>query len=546
MRTDRQSAIADRIDEQRRPRNDRGAAASFFTDHFDRRTHARSFWRSGSISGGHRPVARPGGVWQLRSWLRSSGPTARSFPVVAAAIDFIIIAMATFEAGALYHHLVFNHLPWPLFYLVANVCLVALFVVQCGFARDYSLKRLLDPKEQLRSVFLRWNSSYSLFVFALFMIQATDFYSRGSVIIQYGVGLTAAIVVRLLMARLVAGGLRAGTIRGRKVVIIGQPAMTSAFARRLRNEGLGTKVIDVFTLDGPFSLHGGHVSMRDPIEAAREVDEALRRITSIARDVEIDDIVIALPWFESERIHTLVEGLSTVPATIHLMPDQTWNWLRSPVLSRVGTAHTLRLSRAPLTLRDQFIKRMFDIAAASALLVLVAPLMATIALLIKLDSPGPVFFRQRRHGFNQREFRVFKFRTMTTLDDGDVVRQAVRNDQRITRIGRILRRTNLDEVPQLFNVILGDMSLVGPRPHAVAHNNEYEEQIRLYARRHNVKPGITGWAQVNGLRGETDVIEKMVRRVEHDLFYIDNWSVFLDIKIMLMTVFSSKSYRNAY
>ncbi len=157
-----------------------------------------------------------------------------------------------------------------------------------------------------------------------------------------------------------------------------------------------------------------------------------------------------------------------------------------------------------------------------------------------------MLFRQRRNGFNQREFRVFKFRTMTTLDDGAVVRQAQVNDIRVTRIGRLLRRTNLDELPQLLNVIMGDMSLVGPRPHAVAHNSEYEERIRLYARRHNVKPGITGWAQVNGLRGETSTLDKMERRVEHDLYYIDHWSVRFDLKIMLMTLFSPRSYRNAY
>jgi exopolysaccharide biosynthesis polyprenyl glycosylphosphotransferase len=206
----------------------------------------------------------------------------------------------------------------------------------------------------------------------------------------------------------------------------------------------------------------------------------------------------------------------------------------------------LRLSRAPLTVKDHFIKRMFDLTAALGLLLVAAPMLALIAVMIRLDSPGPALFRQRRNGFNQREFRVFKFRTMTTLDDGNVVRQATRNDGRVTRIGRFLRRTNLDEVPQLLNVILGDMSLVGPRPHAVAHNSEYEERIGLYARRHNVKPGITGWAQVNGLRGATDSIDKMQRRVEHDLFYIDHWSVLFDIKILLMTLLSPRAYRNAY
>jgi exopolysaccharide biosynthesis polyprenyl glycosylphosphotransferase len=206
----------------------------------------------------------------------------------------------------------------------------------------------------------------------------------------------------------------------------------------------------------------------------------------------------------------------------------------------------MRLSRAPLTLRDRVVKRAFDLIAGSAILLACLPLFLLIALCIKLDSRGPVMFRQRRHGFNQHEFRIFKFRTMTTLDDGDVIRQATRNDMRITRVGRFLRRTNIDELPQLFNVIAGQMSLVGPRPHAVAHNNEYSEKIRLYARRHNVKPGITGLSQVNGLRGETDSIEKMRHRVEADLHYIDNWSLFLDIKIMVLTISSRKSFQNAY
>jgi exopolysaccharide biosynthesis polyprenyl glycosylphosphotransferase len=180
------------------------------------------------------------------------------------------------------------------------------------------------------------------------------------------------------------------------------------------------------------------------------------------------------------------------------------------------------------------------------MLVFAAPFLLAIAALIKLDSPGPVLFRQRRHGFNQSEFRVFKFRTMTTLDDGRIVRQATKNDSRITRVGRHLRRFNLDELPQLLNVLLGQMSLVGPRPHALTHNDHYEELIRLYARRHNVKPGITGWAQVNGFRGETRAVRDMQRRVEHDFHYIDNWSLFFDVKILLLTVLSPKTYRNAY
>src|SRR4029079_14291033 len=151
-----------------------------------------------------------------------------------------------------------------------------------------------------------------------------------------------------------------------------------------------------------------------------------------------------------------------------------------------------------------------------------------IAVLIRIDSPISVFFAQRRFGFNQQPFRIIKFRTMSTLDDGAVIAQARRNDPRLTRIGRGLRRWNIDEIPQLFNVLTGDMSLVGPRPHALTHDREYERRISLYARRHNVKPGIPGWAQIHGLRGATDTEDKMRRRVEYDLFYIDNWSLWLD------------------
>jgi lipopolysaccharide/colanic/teichoic acid biosynthesis glycosyltransferase len=169
-----------------------------------------------------------------------------------------------------------------------------------------------------------------------------------------------------------------------------------------------------------------------------------------------------------------------------------------------------------------------------------------VALAIKLDSKGPIFFRQTRHGYNNQTIRIFKFRSMTTMEDGDDFRQVTRNDSRVTRVGRILRRTNIDELPQLLNVLLGQMSIVGPRPHATAHNDMFAGRILPFARRHNVKPGITGWAQVNGCRGATDSLEKMQERIEFDLHYIDNWSFLLDAKIIVMTLFSKKSYLNAY
>jgi exopolysaccharide biosynthesis polyprenyl glycosylphosphotransferase len=207
-------------------------------------------------------------------------------------------------------------------------------------------------------------------------------------------------------------------------------------------------------------------------------------------------------------------------------------------IAKHGAMASLQLTRAPLSRFEQMQKRLFDVTIAAGVLIGLCPLLAVVALAILIESGRPIFFRQRRYGFNQHEFRIIKFRTMVTLDDGDVVRQVTRDDGRVTRLGRFLRKWNIDELPQLINVLKGDMSLVGPRPHALSHNRQYEQKIALYARRHNVLPGITGWAQVNGLRGETDTDDKMRSRVDHDLYYIDNWSPWLDLRILLKTLLS--------
>jgi exopolysaccharide biosynthesis polyprenyl glycosylphosphotransferase len=194
---------------------------------------------------------------------------------------------------------------------------------------------------------------------------------------------------------------------------------------------------------------------------------------------------------------------------------------------------------------EQMAKRVFDVVTAMIALVALAPLLAVVAIVIKLDSRGPVLFRQTRHGYNNEVIKVLKFRTMTELEDGDNFVQVVQNDERITRVGAVLRRANIDELPQLINVLSGEMSIVGPRPHATAHNKLFEDKILLFSRRHVIKPGITGWAQVNGYRGATDTLEKMRRRVEHDLYYIDNWSFWFDLRIIIMTLFSKSAYINA-
>ncbi|MGE0060763.1 MAG: undecaprenyl-phosphate glucose phosphotransferase [Xanthobacteraceae bacterium] len=464
----------------------------------------------------------------------SQALAAHSFPVLAAAVEFAILAIVIFETGAVYHLTVFQYVPAPWFYAGTAAALAAVYVVQCALGRDHSIKRQLDGREQLRSAFLRWNSAYSLWVLGLFIFQMTETYSRGAILAQYVAGLGTALIVRFILTRVVGRGLRSGLIAGRKTLVVGEPVLARDFARQVRDAGRGATIVNVVTVTAD--------DFEDD-EASKRLQE---RIETIARDAAVDDVAFALSWSNTKTIRRCIEMMSAIPATVHLAPDPHLFWVRYPVLERVGGHYTLRLARAPLTVKDRILKRSFDFAVASLMLAAAAPVLAAIAIAIKLDTPGPVLFRQRRNGFNQKEFRIFKFRTMTTLDDGAVVRQATKDDMRITRVGRLLRRTNLDELPQLLNVILGHMSLVGPRPHALAHNCQYEEKIRLYARRHNVKPGITGWAQVNGYRGETSALDKMLKRVEHDFYYIDHWSLLLDIRILLTTVLSPTSYRNAY
>ncbi|KAH2777081.1 hypothetical protein KXW38_009542, partial [Aspergillus fumigatus] len=204
------------------------------------------------------------------------------------------------------------------------------------------------------------------------------------------------------------------------------------------------------------------------------------------------------------------------------------------------------IQRAPLSPPERAAKRAVDLLLAAFALITLMPLMLAVACAIRLGSPGPAIFRQRRKGFNGREFVIYKFRTMTVMEDSGTIVQACRTDHRVTPFGRILRRTSIDELPQLFNVLIGNMSLVGPRPHALAHDSDYGQAISSYAFRHHVKPGITGWAQVNGLRGETDTIDKMKARVEYDLEYLRNWSLALDLQIILRTVRLVVFDRHAY
>ena len=272
----------------------------------------------------------------------------------------------------------------------------------------------------------------------------------------------------------------------------------------------------------------------------------LNRLADYARAQRVDVIYIALPMASQPRILRLLEDLRDTTASIYFVPDIFVSDLIQARVDSIAGLPVVAVCETPFYGFNGAVKRLSDIVFAGLILLLIAPLLAAIAVGVKRSSPGPILFKQRRYGVDGRKIVVYKFRSMTVAEDGDVVRQATRHDSRITKFGAFLRRTSLDELPQFINVLQGRMSVVGPRPHAVAHNEMYRKLIRGYMIRHKVKPGITGLAQVNGLRGETDTVDKMKARIDYDLAYLRNWSLLLDLQIILKTVVVVLGKQNAY
>ena len=271
-----------------------------------------------------------------------------------------------------------------------------------------------------------------------------------------------------------------------------------------------------------------------------------KQAIKLINDNHIDRVYVAMPMSAMHRIHDLMLMCSNTSAKIHIIPDVfTFNLINSR-LSKLGSTQTLSIYDNPINGLSNWTKRIEDLVIAICVLIIISVPMLAIALIIKLTSKGPVLFKQDRYGLSGQRIKVWKFRTMTVSDNGDIVTQATKGDARVTHFGAFLRKTSLDELPQFLNVIGGSMSVVGPRPHAVAHNEEYRGKIGCYMLRHKVKPGITGWAQINGWRGETETIDKIEKRVEYDLDYLRHWSILLDIRIVFLTIFKGFVGKNVY
>jgi Undecaprenyl-phosphate glucose phosphotransferase len=384
-----------------------------------------------------------------------------------------------------------------------------------------------------------WLMTLGLMLAIAFVAKASDDYSRGWFL------LWAAAGVFLLSAERTALGLlltRRGrrSVVARRIAIVGSGMLAERLVRELQAGSERPEIVGAF--DDRIRRRGPDVA---GVPVLGTIDELIAR----AQKTPVDEVIIALPWSAERRILSVRNRLAILPADIRLGPDMVGFAIPHMGITQLGSVPLVDLQSRPLRDWDVVLKAIEDYAVATLALIVLALPMALVALLIRLDSPGPALFRQRRHGFNGDTIDVYKFRTMHhDLGDPTGRIQTVRNDPRITRLGRFLRRSSIDELPQLFNVLEGKMSVVGPRAHALimrAGERLYHEAVHNYAVRHKVKPGITGWAQVNGWRGETDTIEKAVKRIEYDLYYINNWSIWLDMKILLMTPFALFG-RNAY
>jgi Undecaprenyl-phosphate glucose phosphotransferase len=469
---------------------------------------------------------------------RLSQPQPLSIAITKLVIqEFFVVLGAAYLASALYHEAMAMEWPSSHLYIAANLFLaVTVEFIALGFGH-YENSQSQSRHAFLFSGFGAVALAFSFLLSALFLLKITELYSRVTFVFQFVTVEFAVLAARAFFYSRLQRSIAAGLVNACRVVLVGDAIDRVEFANRLKATAIQTV--------GSFPIPIRHGQNGD-LEAPDHTDRELRTLIDGCRRLRPDDILILAKQDGIARLNDLLRSLSEVPAGLHVVLVEAASLLAAARIVEFGNAVTMQVLRPPLSRLQLAAKRVFDVLVAALGLLMLAPLLTLIAIAIKLDSPGAVLFRQTRHGYNNETIKVFKFRSMTKLEDGEEFVQAVRNDARVTRVGAMLRRTNIDELPQLINVLRGEMSIVGPRPHAIAHNEMFEDKISVFSRRHVVKPGITGWAQVNGYRGATATLEQMQRRVEHDLYYIDNWSFWLDLRIMVMTVFSKSAYTNAY
>jgi putative colanic acid biosysnthesis UDP-glucose lipid carrier transferase len=465
---------------------------------------------------------------------------ARKWPIhydsvgpLAIVADLATIVLASVFSGLTYH---FRESGTPgdiSKSLGAAILVSALFISLMKIRGMYRPTELMVLRNQIRAVCLAWTSVFLLLAGTVFALKIGNEISRGTSVLFAMFGLVALIVHRGVLRDLLTKGLAESKFSGRNIILITDHSQIGDTSLTQTLTGFGYRVEEHFIFPPP----GANLLHRQRVVA---------RVIEYTRGSDIEEIVVGADpnrWFE---LRTLAAELRVLPLPVSFVPLGTTSEIFRRPSRELGNAICVELQRGPLTPFEHAAKRCVDVVFAGVALAALLPLLAIVAVAVKLDSPGPILFRQKRCGFNGRSFAIRKFRTMSVLEDGPSINQAQFADKRVTRLGTWLRRTSIDELPQLLNVLDGSMSLVGPRPHAMAHDNQFDQIVRNYAFRRRVKPGLTGWAQVNGCRGPTPTTASIERRVEYDLWYIDNWSVRLDLAILLQTPIEVLRGRNAY
>ena len=457
---------------------------------------------------------------------------------VIAGIAFFFDSIAILGSGAVLFFWLININANTVGLYAACVCSIWMTTVMLfHYSELYVFQAIVRPSTSLDKMIIAFGTGFLFLLAAAFSIKVSSDISRVWIAAFAASSVLLTIFARLALWKVVQYLSNKGVF-SRNMIIAGSKLHVSKLLKRIVATTDDFITVTALFIDKP----------SDVIIDGRTVMGDLEAIPAYVRASSVDDVVIALPWSEEERILTLVEQLRELPVNVYLGSDLIGMRLDFGELpGHLSNAPVFSVVGHPMSGWAVAIKAAEDYILTLVFLSFFAIPMAVIGILIWLDSPGPVLFKQRRLGFNNQTFWIYKFRSMYVEGQPEPnTVQAKRDDPRVTRIGRFLRRSSLDELPQLFNVLAGNMSLVGPRPHAVDHNAEYSQKIRGYFARHRVKPGITGYAQVNGLRGETDTPEKMADRVRHDVYYTENWSLSFDLKILLQTAIVLFTSRNAY
>jgi Undecaprenyl-phosphate glucose phosphotransferase len=459
-----------------------------------------------------------------------------AIPYLLSTADAFIILLSSLLGGVGYQLSVGNPIPDVLPYCAVGLLASFIHILRMTGSGYYDFPDCAKPRTEFGEILVCWFTTGLLLAFFAFLLKVGVDYSRGAFVAFYFLAPVGLLGVRKLTKLSLAAAISRKAIGRRDVVLIGEFNEMAALGPQDLLAFFGASEINRFTLS----------QEDDPLVRSSTDIRIINSVANFVRRHSCREILLALPWGDAGRMEFVRDQIKTLPVAARLLPDMRVRSLTNYTSSARQRVLAIEIQRAPLSGAERLVKRLLDVVVASVALIFFLPVMTLTAIAIKLDGRGPVIFRQHRKGFNGRQFVMFKFRTMSVQEDGRVVAQVTPDDPRVTPIGRLLRSASIDELPQLLNVLKGDMSLIGPRPHALAHDNYFEKLVADYAFRHHVKPGMTGWAQCNGARGATPSIEHISERVKLDLWYINNWSLWLDIHILLKTFFEVLRKRNAY